>query len=62
MPLYFSVIAGSTHTKPQRKRIDNGPPLPRMEWDPKQGRNVLNLGCCVEDRKKPSRECVCTIS
>lgn len=65
MPLYFSVVMGNTSSKskPTQKRIENGaPPPPRMEWDPKLKRNVLNLGCCVEDRKKLDRGCVCTIS
>jgi len=62
MPLYFSVALGRPPAKPQYKRIDNGHPPPRMQWDAKQGRNVLNLGSCTEDRKKPNRDCTCVIS
>lgn len=67
MPLYFSVVMGNTNSKakPAQKRIENGmPPPPRMEWDPKLQKNVLNLWCCVEDRKKSDKDrgCYCTIS
>jgi len=62
MPVYFSVVMGSTHKKPQQKRIDNGPPPPRMEWDAKKGRNVLNLDCCGGNRKDNDKSSICSIS